>query len=377
MSTTTCIYCNREFGVISKLKRHQQAITCNINKADDNTNDSENSKNDNTINISCESCGKSYKHKSSLHRHLKICEKHVENSILVKKNVITQMMQMIVNLSQQVANLNPNSLEKTQNSTSIVTTATANTTTNSNNSTIVQRDMIQNNTINDNKQINYFMVNPYGFESLTHISIDKLPTIFTNVNAITEEVSRIMYENPENKNYFKVNIAIPDITIFSQDLKLKSIQEDRFIKDFFINIIFKYFINIINEYKNKLSIEDFSSYMKQAIVYEKIARNIDMDDEEDKVHLEVIKNYINDFSRNKEIQSKIKETISLITEDETAKHILLQKIDNYNIRQAINEYKVKDATITIEDKEINRNLHYYKKQLEFALLREQNPGKFI
>jgi uncharacterized membrane-anchored protein len=117
--------------------------------------------------------------------------------------------------------------------------------------------------------------------------------------------------------------------------------------------------------------------MKQAIVYEKIARNIDMDDEEDKVHLEVIKNYINDFSRNKEIQSKIKETISLITEDETAKHILLQKIDNYNIRQAINEYKVKDATITIEDKEINRNLHYYKKQLEFALLREQNPGKFI
>ena len=49
--------------------------------------------------------------------------------------------------------------------------------------------------------------------------------------------------------------------------------------------------------------------MKQAIVYEKIARNIDMDDEEDKVHLEVIKNYINDFSRNKEIQSKIKETI--------------------------------------------------------------------
>ena len=119
--------------------------------------------------------------------------------------------------------------------------------------------------------------------------------------------------------------------------------------------------------------------MKQAIIYEKIAKNIDADyyvnNPEDTVHIEIIKGYIHDFSRNKDVQLKIKETVALLTDNEDTKIQLLQKLDSQQIPEILDEYKSKNTQLSIEDKESNRNLYHFKKYLELELLKEHNPGK--
>ena len=65
----------------------------------------------------------------------------------------------------------------------------------------------------------------------------------------------------------------------------------------------------------------------------------------------------------------------MITKEEHVRYCLLQKIDEQNIPTILDEYNTKDATLTIEDKESNRNLYHYKKEFGLELLKEQNPSK--
>jgi hypothetical protein len=370
MADRTCLFCNKVFSYPNQLKRHQTSISCL------NTTQMESLQS--IIEYNCDNCNFITRYKHSYVRHSSICK------INTTKKPFTSLTNIIENLQQQIALLvkqqeskelqvvNPSSQNAMLNGDN-----NKNTIVNGDIKGDVQNNTIQNNTIqnsnNNNTIIN--LINPFGYESLSNISLDKLPSIFINIDSITEKLCNVMYENAENKNFFKLNITRPDVSVFTHDLKLKSIQEERFIKDYFINIIFNYFIRIIHEYKNKLSIEDFSSYMKKAIVYEKIARNIDLEDPHDQTHIEIIKGYIHDFSRDKEVQLKIKDTIILITKEEHVRHCLLQKIDEQNIPTILDEYNTKDTTLTIEDKESNRNLYHYKKEFCLELLKAQNPGK--
>jgi hypothetical protein len=360
MTDRTCNICGKKYKYPNLLKRHMATLSCYVSTINEIIEPSHNIIKEE---IKCSKCIFTTIHRASYSRHKKKC---IGNTIKESDNTLTSI---IVELKDQIAYLvsqhqpqqqpQPQPQIKNTNITKVSGNITGNT--------IIQGDMIHNTIIN--------LTNPFGYESLSNISLEKLPSIFINIDEITERLCDIIYENPENKNYFKVNITRPDITVFTYDLKLKSIQEGRFIKDFFINIVFNYFIRIIHEYKNKLSIEDFSSYMRQAIVYEKIARNIDIDDPNDHVHIDIIKSYINDFSRNKEVQAKIKDTISLITKEGIIKHNLLRKIDELKIPNILNEYKIKNTNLTLEDKKTSRNLNYYKKKLSAELLKEQNPGK--
>jgi len=365
MSDRKCVICDKTFNYPNQLRRHQNSIAClNINQINSLIPVKE---------YNCNNCTFVTRYKHSYVRHSNICKgNNIEKP--------TSLTTVILKLQQQIAALVTQQLQQqpVQPAQPVIIPSQ---------NSIVQGDLNQNtiqnniqnntNTTNTTNTTIINLINPFGHESLSNISLEKLPSIFINIDQITEKLCNIMYENPENKNYFKVNITRSDITVFTHDLKLKSIQEERFIKDFFINIVFNYFIRIIHEYKNKLSIEDFSSYMKQAIVYEKIARNIDIDDPHDKVHIEIIKGYINDFSRDKEVHAKIKDTISLITKEEPIRTSLLQKIDEMNIPTIMDEYNTTNTTLTIEDVESERNLCHYRTLISLELLKEQNPSKHI
>ena len=382
MADRTCMTCGKEFTFPNKLRRHQTSMSCYtiIPKVEPVVEEApaiEEIKEQPVF--ACTSCNYTTNLKFNFNRHVKTCKAKPKKQSITK--VMEDLRQQIVNLTNIVTN---QQLQQQQ-------------------SMVIHTDMIQHNTIQGDvvqgdkiqgdkiqgdvikgdviQNNTYFLTNPFGNESISHISIDKLPTIFNNVDAITEKLCCIMYENPENMNYFKVNITRPEVSILSTDLKVKSVQEDRFIRDFFINIIFKYFIRIINEYKNQLSIEDFSTYMKNAIIYEKTAKNIDEDyylnNPDDKMHIEIIKNYINDFSRNKDVQERIKDTISLITQEQDAKINLLRKIDKQQITKVLTEYSTKDKTLSIEERDDTRNLYHYKNKLQLALLKEHNPGKLF
>jgi hypothetical protein len=385
MSDRTCTICGQVYKYPNQLKRHNNTISCYVSSPiiqepviEENP----------AKQYNCKLCEFTTIHRSSYSRHKKTCSKKNQNLVEVVvpelpitpsiTKVMEDLRQQIINLTNIVTN---QQLQLQQQQSMVIHTDMIQH--NTIQGDVIQGDKIQGDVIKGDVIQNntYFLTNPFGNESISHISIDKLPTIFNNVDAITEKLCFIMYENPENMNYFKVNITRPEVSILSTDLKVKSVQEDRFIRDFFINIIFKYFIRILNEYKNQLSIEDFSTYMKNAIIYEKTAKNIDEDyylnNPDDKMHIEIIKNYINDFSRNKDVQERIKDTISLITHEQDAKTSLLKKIDKQHITKVLTEYSTKDKTLSIEEREDERNLYHYKSKLQLSLLKEYNPGKLF
>lgn len=376
MADRTCALCGKVFKYPAFLKRHHNSVMCHIEEV------KAIKLKDDAKQYECPKCNFKSLYMPNFSRHKKTCkgvgakpepqneEEHVSITSVILK--LQQQLALLVT-QQQLQQQNPVPSQNTMVQGDL------------NQNTMVQGDLnqntvhgdlnqnTQNNTIQNNTIVN--LVNPFGYESISNISLDKLPSIFINVDQITEKLCDVMYANPVNKNFFKVNIKLPNVTMLTYDLKLKSMQEDRFIKDFFINIVFNYFIRIIHEYKNKLSIEDFSSYMKKAIIYEKIARNIDMDDPHDKIHIEIIKGYINDFSRDKEIQAKIKDTLALITKEEHVRDSLFLKLDEQNIPTILQEYSVKDHSLTYDERAASRNLYHYKKEFGIELLRDQNPDK--
>lgn len=125
MSEYICKFCKKEFLVASKLKKHQKSVACNI--IIDEQQSSEKVILDNIVDEqqptekvipatlstdkSCHLCGKTYKHKSSLCRHVSTCEKRISNELLNNENV----KQMIINLNQKI-NKNINILKNLQKS---------------------------------------------------------------------------------------------------------------------------------------------------------------------------------------------------------------------------------------------------------------------
>lgn len=254
-----CSECMREFSNQSKLNRHKNAKRrCKI-KSDD---------------FCCNRCAKKFSRKYNLERHSKICKAPLpvivnnETNTLNCVNEITKNLLMILstipnnhnndNIKSLVSKLLPNSGENN-------TTSNISIVENINNGTINNNI---NNTVINNNVIN--IINPFGYEDISHISDEDKLKILTSRNGF-ELVLKLVYENESNCNFYRPNANKDNISILDNNFKVQCKDKKQFNEamiDKSINLTYRVF----DSCRNRLSFES-QHYIEENINhYKKIIR---------------------------------------------------------------------------------------------------------
>ena len=243
MSDRTCPTCKGEFKYPSFLKKHlETTIHCKkthteintIMKVIKNNNiSSNNSSNDSSIDSSneinkCNFCKKNYKRKDNYTKHINNsnCSEHY----VKQNNLQLQIQEKLVNLTAE--NLEKflrqgDKLLKEQNK------HINNTQININNNVTINNNLIINNILH---------ISPFGFEKLPSISKEEMKKLLLAGEKGVIEIIKLVYEQDENKNFYKINMNNNNISYLNDKYKLGICQENE-MKD----TLYKNCISLPNE----------------------------------------------------------------------------------------------------------------------------------
>ena len=131
----------------------------------------------------------------------------------------------------------------------------------------VQNNIIQNNVINNNLILPP-VINPFGYEDISHISDEEKLRILTSPNGL-ELGLKLLYNKVSNRNFYRPNANKDNIAILDTDLKVqikdkKSFNDDMLEK----GIVVMY--RLLDSCKTKLSFKD------KLMIEQNITRNRDM-----------------------------------------------------------------------------------------------------
>jgi len=93
-----------------------------------------------------------------------------------------------------------------------------------------------NNTIN-NVVINIQHIYPFGFEKLPNISKERMKTLLLSGDKGVIEIIKLVYEQDENKNFYKMNIKNNNISYLNDKYKLDICQENEMKETLYKNCI--------------------------------------------------------------------------------------------------------------------------------------------
>lgn len=93
-----------------------------------------------------------------------------------------------------------------------------------------------NNTIN-NVVINIQHIYPFGFEKLPNISKEKMKALLLSGDKGVIEIIKLVYEQDENKNFYKMNIKTNNISYLNDKYKLDICQENEMKATLYKNCI--------------------------------------------------------------------------------------------------------------------------------------------
>ena len=114
---------------------------------------------------------------------------------------------------------------------------------NEQNSTNVNINNNNNNTTNNvtininNTQINIQHIYPFGFEKLPNISKDKMKALLLSGDKGVIEIIKLVYEQDENKNFYKMNMKTNNISYLNDKYKLDICQENEMKETLYKNCI--------------------------------------------------------------------------------------------------------------------------------------------
>ena len=230
-----------------------------------------------------------------------------------------------------------------------------NVTNNINNTTNINGNHIINNTTHNNITIN---INPFGCESLQHISIKEFSSIFKNfdqLNIILYKLSSLIYiKNNNNMNFTKHNMNKSIITYLAKDMELKTLSEREFIKEFENNIR-KLCIELFYIHKNNLSVNELIECMKSLLLY--YERLSDSKSKLTKIDLkEQLKSIMDSVFRNEDIKVILKQ----VEKDLLNNPELKNKCKNKNVKRvkeqnkSLDDYYYKPKEDNADEKNLNR-----------------------
>ena len=195
MEDKTCPTCNREFTYPSYLKAHfKKSFHCSKNNDEIN-----NFFNRDKYANKCTKCNKNYKTTLALKRHL------IETKC-GKSQIKTNINDIIPENNNLITN---NTINNTTNHNENIT--------NSN-----------NNTTNNNLTINNTIVQhiyPLGFERLPNIPQARMKRLLTLGDDGVIDIVKLVCEQDENKNFYKLNMNKSNISYLSKEYKVDICQE--------------------------------------------------------------------------------------------------------------------------------------------------------
>ena len=226
MSDRTCPTCNYKFAFPSRLKNHLQIAT-HCKKTNEEidlffsniTNTDINIATNNNIIYKCLKCNNTYINKYTLKKH--------------------QTISKCANTNQPNTSSNSQPPPTPQQPTTLpLTTANINNlinnTTNNNNNINITNNLTNNNlTINNIIQHIY----PFGFEKLPNISKEEMKKLLLSGDKGVVEIIKLVYEQEENKNFYKINMKNNNISYLNDKYKLGICQENEMKATLYRNCI--------------------------------------------------------------------------------------------------------------------------------------------
>lgn len=217
MTDRTCPTCNYKFAFPSRLKNHLQIAThCKKTNEEidlffSNITNTSIATNNNKIIYKCLKCNNTYINKYTLKKHQTIskCATHPN---LISNSHPSNLPQQPTILPLTTANINN----------------LINNTTNNNNINITN-----NLTINNIIQHIY----PFGFEKLPNISKEEMKKLLLSGDKGVIEIIKLVYEQEENKNFYKINMKNNNISYLNDKYKLGICQENEMKATLYRNCI--------------------------------------------------------------------------------------------------------------------------------------------
>ena len=249
-----------------------------------------------------------------------------------------------------------------QNNTEVIN---HNTTTSTNSNNIIN-NTTNNNIINITNNYNIAR-NPFGYESLEHITFNDFKSIFSSLNGILQNVCNYVYlKNETNMNFCKQNQNKFVITYLDKNFDIVNITETKFIEELKHNIN-NLAIELFHIFKSQLNVDELISYMRNLIVcqennyfnksenstikhdfiaiIDKLFRDTSIRDDLIKIEYEIKNNDDKKKILKSKYENRVKEKYKRLNEYyKKPKALQNTEIDNKNL------YKIKEKAIELKDK---------------------------
>jgi len=223
------------------------------------------------------------------------------------------------------------------------------------------------NYVTNNYNIN-FNIQPFGLESLEHITLKDFKYIFADSSKLMNKLCNYVFlQNLSNISFYKHNLNKQIISFLSKNMEIEKIDEKGFIMQF-TRLLEDTCILLFYQHKEQLTEHELIKYMKRlveyqdTILYEK--NGIIQTDTKN-----CILNLMDTAFRNKDIKYNIEKIIKDLNENLLAKNDIVDRLtdENYKRDDIINEFYDKQTSTThkIEmeaQPNTNKSLHKIRKK---------------
>ena len=215
------------------------------------------------------------------------------------------------------------------------------------NNITTSKTIIHNQNIDNSKNVIAnitFNVNPFGCESLEHISIKDFKSIFNDIRNIVNKLCYHVYnKHLPNINFFKNNLKQQIVLFLNRNMEITRMTEKAFI------VSLKYLlhdicIELFHMFKDKLTDKELLKYMKNLVSHRNL---VDANGGNNSVSQEAndaITNLLDDAFRNKDIKIAINTIVKNISKNHQEKAIKLETTKTIleNKKNIANEYSIPD-----------------------------------
>ena len=377
MSDRICHKCKFEFKYPSLLKTHyRKSYHCLLSEEE-----IDNIFNDKPINDKqCNKCNKIFSQKSVMLRHQREtkCGKLQQATTCDTKNTkqskpINQQADIVNMLETLTPDLALNFLEFLSHKVKNKHNTINNTTNNNIHNNLINNNNIQNNIQNNNliqnttNNITIQQITPFGFEDVRKIPLPEMKKILKSGLDSGILIIKAIYNQIENKNFYKPNMGKSDIACLNDSFNLSIYKGNQFA-----DVLFDRCITLLHHMlylcKNELSTIEIQ------LIYDNI-QHIE-NEMRTEIYDKQLQNIIESEFRNNNVDNKtrISKYIKHIKASPEIKAIATNELTNV---KELNNNSRDDLQVSISDKEINdvlgdpkiyfnlsKDKHYYEFQMK-------------
>lgn len=272
----------------------------------------------------CIDCNQEFAHRQGLYKHNKLNRCRIKKDGFSLQDILdSQATGLLVN------NLNPEvNIHDIENSN-------------------VNVDASVKNNITNN--FNYsFNVQPFGLESLEHITLKDFKYIFSDSSKLMNKLCEYVFlQNKSNMSFYKHNLNQKIISFLSKNMEIKRINEKDFIVQF-TRLLEDTCILLFYQHKEQLTEQELIKYMKRLVEYQDTilcerSNGIYQTDTKN-----CILNLMDTAFRNKDIKYNIEKIIKDLNENLSTKNDIMEELndEDYKRDDIINEFYNKKTSTT-------------------------------